>query len=59
LLKSSRAKLGQVAAVTADGNRVDAHAGEYIIAVDGKPTNTMTDIYQALLNTQENRSPSH
>ncbi len=30
---------------------VDAHAGEYIIAVDGKPTNTMTDIYQALLNT--------
>ncbi len=30
---------------------VNAKAGDYILAVDGKPTNTMNDIYQALVNT--------
>lgn len=30
---------------------VDAKEGDYIIAVDGKPTNTMTDIYESLVNT--------
>jgi tricorn protease len=30
---------------------VDAREGDYITAVDGKPTNTMTDLYAALLNT--------
>jgi tricorn protease len=30
---------------------VDAKEGEYIIAVDGKPANQMTDLYEALVNT--------
>jgi tricorn protease len=30
---------------------VNAKEGDYIIAVDGKPTNEMTDIYEALMNT--------
>ncbi|MFQ5604133.1 MAG: S41 family peptidase [bacterium] len=30
---------------------VDAREGEYIIAVNGVPTNSMTNIYEALLNT--------
>jgi tricorn protease len=30
---------------------VDAKEGDYILAVDGKPTNEMNDIYEALLNT--------
>jgi tricorn protease len=30
---------------------VDAREGDYILAIDGKPTNTMTDIYEALVNT--------
>jgi len=30
---------------------VNAKEGDYIIAVDGKPTNEMTDIYEALVNT--------
>jgi len=30
---------------------VNAKEGDYILAVDGKPTNTMTNIYEALLNT--------
>ena len=30
---------------------VDASEGEYILAVDGKPTTTMNNIYQALVNT--------
>jgi tricorn protease len=30
---------------------VNAKEGEYIIAVDGKPTNEMTNIYEALVNT--------
>jgi tricorn protease len=28
---------------------VDAREGDYLIAIDGKPTNTMTDIYEALV----------
>ncbi len=49
---------------------VNAKDGEYIIAVNGKPTNTMTDIYEALvgavgkqvilkLNAQPNEEGSH
>lgn len=30
---------------------VEAHDGDYILAIDGKPTNTMTNIYEALINT--------
>jgi tricorn protease len=30
---------------------VDAHEGDFILAVDGKPTNKMKDIYEALVNT--------
>jgi tricorn protease len=30
---------------------VNAQEGEYIIAVDGKPTNQMTNIYESLVNT--------
>jgi tricorn protease len=30
---------------------VNAKEGEYILAVDGKPTNQMTDIYESLVNT--------
>ncbi len=30
---------------------VDAREGDYILAVDGKPTDQMTDIYQSLVNT--------
>ncbi len=30
---------------------VNANEGEYIIAIDGKPTNTMQDMYAALVNT--------
>ncbi|HLE31182.1 MAG TPA: PDZ domain-containing protein [Bacteroidota bacterium] len=30
---------------------VSVKAGEYIVAVDGKPTNQMTSIYEALVNT--------
>jgi tricorn protease len=30
---------------------VDAKEGDYILAVDGKPTNEMNDIYEALVNT--------
>jgi tricorn protease len=30
---------------------VDAREGDYITAVDGKPTDTMTDLYAALVNT--------
>ncbi len=30
---------------------VDANEGDYILAVDGQPTNAMTNIYEALLNT--------
>lgn len=30
---------------------VDAKAGDYIIAVDGKPTNAMANIYESLVNT--------
>jgi len=30
---------------------VRAHDGDYIIAVDGKPTSRMTDLYEALINT--------
>ncbi len=30
---------------------VDAKEGEYILAVDGKATNTMSNIYQSLVNT--------
>ena len=30
---------------------VSVKAGEYIVAVDGKPTNRMTSIYEALVNT--------
>jgi tricorn protease len=30
---------------------VDAREGDYIIAIDGKPTNQMVDIYEALENT--------
>jgi tricorn protease len=30
---------------------VDAKEGDYILAVDGKPTNEMNDVYEALVNT--------
>lgn len=30
---------------------VDAREGDYILAVDGKPTNRMKDIYESLVNT--------
>jgi tricorn protease len=30
---------------------VDASEGDYILAVNGKPTNTMQDIYESLVNT--------
>jgi len=30
---------------------VNVKEGDYIIAINGKPTNTMTDMYEALLNT--------
>ncbi len=30
---------------------VNVREGEYILAINGKPTNTMADIYEALLNT--------
>jgi tricorn protease len=30
---------------------VDAKEGDYILAIDGKPTNDMNDIYDALVNT--------
>jgi tricorn protease len=30
---------------------VDAREGDYILAVDGKPTNKMQDIYESLVNT--------
>ncbi len=30
---------------------IDASEGDYIIAVDGRPTNEMTNIYEALINT--------
>ncbi|MCX6122098.1 MAG: PDZ domain-containing protein [Ignavibacteriales bacterium] len=30
---------------------VNAKEGEYILALDGKPTNQMTDIYESLVNT--------
>lgn len=30
---------------------VDAREGDYILAVDGKPTNQMRDIYESLVNT--------
>jgi tricorn protease len=30
---------------------VDAREGDYILAVDGKPTNQMKDIYESLINT--------
>jgi len=30
---------------------VDAREGDYILAVDGKPTNQMKDIYESLVNT--------
>jgi tricorn protease len=30
---------------------VDAHEGDYILAIDGKPTNSMVDVYEALVNT--------
>ena len=30
---------------------VNANDGDYILAIDGKPTNTMIDIYAALINT--------
>jgi tricorn protease len=30
---------------------VDAREGDYILAVDGKPTNQMLDIYESLVNT--------
>ncbi len=30
---------------------INAKEGEYIIAVDGKPTNSMIDIYESLVNT--------
>ena len=32
---------------------VDAAEGDYIIAVDGKPTDAMTNIYEALVNTAD------
>ena len=32
---------------------VNAHEGDYIIAVDGKPTNTMNDIYESLVSTAD------
>jgi tricorn protease len=30
---------------------VDVHEGDYILAVDGRPTNEMVNIYEALVNT--------
>ncbi len=30
---------------------VDAHEGDYILAIDGRPTNSMVDMYEALVNT--------
>ena len=30
---------------------VDAREGDYIIAINGKPTNQMNDLYEALVNT--------
>ncbi|MFN8005483.1 MAG: PDZ domain-containing protein [Terriglobia bacterium] len=30
---------------------VEAHRGDYILAIDGKPTSSMTSFYQALVNT--------
>jgi tricorn protease len=30
---------------------VDAHEGDFILAIDGKPTNSMIDLYEALVNT--------
>ena len=41
--KSTRSPLTEIG--------VDAREGDYIIAIDGKPTNEMNDIYEALVNT--------
>ena len=34
---------------------VDAREGDYILAVNGKPTNQMKDIYESLVNTVASR----
>lgn len=41
--KSTRSPLTEIG--------VNAKEGDYILAVNGKPTNTMTDIYESLVNT--------
>ncbi len=41
--KNARSPLTEIA--------VDAREGDYIISIDGKPTNQMNDMYEALVNT--------
>jgi tricorn protease len=49
ILKGENWEKGSRSPLTEIG--VDAREGDFILAIDGKPTNTMTDIYEALVNT--------
>jgi len=48
---SERPELGSACRSPLTEIGVNAKEGEYILTVDGKPTNQMTDIYESLVNT--------